>query len=286
MYPPRELKKPYPDRYNDRDKQNYGVFCHMNTAAETLTGENLRYWNRRAPSYTDVIRKNLEGEWEARWADMLISRFPRQEGDQPLRVLDIGTGPGFYAIILAARGYRVTAVDFSENMLDEARRNAGALSARIDFRQMDAHCLDFPDGSFDAVVTRNLTWNLTDPLRAYREWLRVLRPGGAALIFDANWYAYLVDEEKQRAWDRDRENVRLAAVEDHDAYDESRRMEEISRKLPMTARLRPQWDVDALRALGCAHVTADETVSERVWSREEQLNYGSTPGFLIHAVKQ
>ena len=256
------------------------------TNTDTLTKNNLLYWDRRAPSYTDVIRKNLDGDWDAVWADMLISRFPRRESDRPLRVLDVGTGPGFYAIILAARGYRVTAVDFSEKMLAEARRNAGALAERIDFRQMDAHALDLPSGSFDAVVTRNLTWNLTDPLRAYRDWLRVLRPGGAMLVFDANWYAYLLDEDKRRAWDRDRENVRLAAVEDHDSYDESRRMEEISRRLPMTGRQRPAWDVETLRALGCASVTADEHVCERVWSREEQLNYASTPGFLIHAVKQ
>ena len=258
----------------------------MESELNTLTHENRRYWDRRAPSYTDVIRKNLADDWDAVWAEELISRFPRRDGGAPLRVLDVGTGPGFYAIILAARGYSVTAVDFSENMLAEARRNAGALAERIDFRQMDAHALDFPDGSFDVIVTRNLTWNLADPLRAYRDWLRVLRPGGAALIFDANWYAYLVDEEKQRAWDRDRENVRRTAYEDHDAYPESRRMEEISRRLPMTRRNRPAWDVETLRALGCASVTADTGVSERVWNREEQLNYASTPGFLIHAIKQ
>ena len=252
---------------------------------DELTGENLRYWDRRAPSYTDVIRKNLGGDWSAVWADMLISRFPEPNGAEPLRVLDVGTGPGFYAVILAERGFRVTAIDFSENMLAEARRNAGPLAERIDFRQMDAHALDFPDESFDAIVTRNLTWNLTDPLRAYRDWLRVLRPGGAMLVFDANWYAYLVDEEKRRAFARDRENVRLASVEDHEAYADSRRMEEISRRLPMTRRRRPAWDIDALYALGCASVTADEHIGERVWNREEKLNYASTPGFLIHAIK-
>ena len=139
--------------------------------------------------------------------------------------------------------------------------------------------------SFDVIVTRNLTWNLTDPLRAYRDWMRVLRPGGAMLVFDADWYGYLVDTDKQQAWDLDRENVRLAACEDHDGYAESRLMEEISRRLPMTGRRRPDWDLDALRALGCAFVTADTGITDRVWNPEEKLNYASTPGFLIHAVK-
>lgn len=254
-------------------------------ATDTLTTENLRYWDKRAPSYTDVVRKNLDGGWDAVWAEMLISRFPAPRGDEPLRVLDIGTGPGFYAIILAARGYRVTAVDFSEKMLAEARRNAGALASRIDFRRMDAHALDFPDGSFDVIVTRNLTWNLADPRRAYRDWLRVLRPGGAALIFDANWYAYLLDGQKRAEFDRDRANVRAAAVEDHEAYEDSTVMEDISLRLPMTARRRPQWDVETLHALGCASVTAVTDIGARVWNPEERLNYASTPGFLVHAVK-
>ena len=257
----------------------------MNTVTDTLLRENLRYWDKRAPSYTDVVQKNLDDGWDEVWAEMLISRFPKKRGAAPLRVLDVGTGPGFYAIILAARGYAVTAVDFSAQMLAEARRNAGQLAERIDFRQMDAHALDFPDESFDVIVTRNLTWNLSDPLRAYRDWLRVLRPGGAMLVFDANWYAYLLDEEKRAAFRRDRENVRDAALKDHEAYSDSAVMEDISRRLPMTARLRPQWDLEALHSLGCASVTAVTDIGERVWNREEKLNYASTPGFLIHAVK-
>ena len=251
---------------------------------ETLAREMIGYWDRRAPSYTEVIRKNLEGEWDRRWADMLISHFPA-EGDAPLRILDIGTGPGFYAIILAERGYRVTAVDYAENMLAEAIRNAGDLAERIDFRQMDAHRLDFPDGSFDVIVTRNLTWNLAEPEKAYREWIRVLRSGGVLLNFDANWYAYLVDEEKAKDFLRDRENTRIYGVFDHNSYAESDRMENLSQSLPMTRLDRPRWDLDTLTALGCASVSADTEIFREVWSREEQINYASTPGFLIRAVK-
>ena len=170
-----------------------------------------QYWTRRAPSYTDVIKKNLADGWDQVCADELISHFP-DGGDRPLRVLDIGTGPGFYAIILARRGYDVTAVDYSEGMLREAKRNAGALADKIRFARMDAQKLDFADGSFDAIVTRNLTWNLPDPAGAYREWMRVLRPGGALVNFDANWYAYLFNEDKQQEYQRHRTNARLAGV--------------------------------------------------------------------------
>ena len=251
---------------------------------ENMREKIISYWDRRAPSYSGVIEKNMADRWDDVWADMLISRFPEgAPGD--LRVLDIGTGPGFYAIILAERGYQVTAVDFSESMLAEARRNAGALADRIEFLPMDAQALTFPDDSFDVIVTRNLTWNLTDPVRAYREWRRVLRPGGAALIFDANWYAYLKDEEKKRAFDRDRANAKASGVEDHEAYEDGHTMETICLSLPMTARDRPRWDLVTLRGLGFSRVSADTRAGDSVWNPEEKINYASTPGFLIRAVK-
>ena len=243
-----------------------------------------QYWTRRAPSYTDVIKKNLADGWDQVWADELISHFP-DGGDRPLRVLDIGTGPGFYAIILARRGYEVTAVDYSEGMLREARRNAGALAEKIRFARMDAQHLAFADSSFDAIVTRNLTWNLPDPAGAYREWMRVLRPGGALVNFDANWYAYLFDENKQQEYRRDRANTRRAGVEDHEAYAESDMMEGISRMLPMGRLRRPQWDLDTLNALGFSAVNADVSVGKRLWNPEEKINYASTPGFMVWATK-
>ncbi len=243
-----------------------------------------QYWTRRAPSYTDVIKKNLADGWDQVWADELISHFP-DGGDRPLRVLDIGTGPGFYAIILARRGYDVTAVDYSEGMLREAKRNAGALADKIRFARMDAQKLAFADGSFDAIVTRNLTWNLPDPAGAYREWMRVLRPGGALVNFDANWYAYLFNEDKQQEYQRDRTNARLAGVEDHEAYAETDMMEGISRMLPMGRLRRPQWDMDTLNALGFSAVNADTSVGKRLWNPEEKINYASTPGFMVWATK-
>ena len=251
---------------------------------DELKKEIVAYWDRRAPSYTGVIEKNLAGPWGKVWADYLIARFP-EGAPETMRVLDIGTGPGFYAMILAARGCAVTAVDFSEGMLAEARHNAGPLAERIDFRQMDAQDLDFPEGSFDVIVTRNLTWNLQDPVKAYGEWRRVLRPGGVLLNFDANWYGYLVDEEKRQAFQRDRENTRRREVEDHEAYPDGARMERISRSLPMTTLDRPRWDVDTLLKLGFSSAAAELDAGEKLWNEEEAVNYASTPGFLIRAIK-
>lgn len=250
----------------------------------TLTSTIEQYWTRRASSYTEVVRKNLADGWDCKWADELIRNFPKAEG-RTLKVLDIGTGPGFYAIILASRGYDVTAVDLSEGMIEQAKHNAGSLAEKIRFFKMDAQELSFPNNEFDVIVTRNLTWNLPDPVKAYGEWRRVLRDGGVMLNIDSNWYAYLFDDEKKCEKLADRENVLNAGFEDHDSYDESWLMENISRTLPMGKLPRPQWDAVTLLDLGFKDVSADTTVSSKLWSREEMLNYASTPCFLIRAVK-
>lgn len=243
-----------------------------------------KYWSRRAPSYTDVIKKNLSDGWEDVWANTLISHFPKTPPSET-RVLDIGTGPGYYAIILARRGYRVTAVDYSAGMLEEAKKNAGELRDVIEFYRMDAHNLDFNDGEFDVIVTRNLTWNLMDPEAAYRDWMRVLRPGGVMLNFDANWYAYLFNDEKKQMYMQDRLNTVEAGIPDHGAYSEGEVMEKISTELPMGRTLRPQWDMLTLLDLGFSKVSADNSVCELLWSDEEKINNASTPGFLICAEK-
>lgn len=240
------------------------------------------YWDARAASYTDVIHKNLEGQWESAWAQALISRFP--EGEK-LKILDMGTGPGFYAIILAKRGYDVTAVDYSPGMLAQAKHNAGILAERITFVQADAREIPCPDESFDAIVTRNLTWNLPKPESAYAEWYRLLKKGGVLLNFDANWYAYLFDEEKKAQFDACRVNTRLAGVEDHESYAHGDIMEDISRQLPLGKIERPQWDIAVLKQIGFSRVEADTEAGQKLWNPEEKINYASTPGFLICAVK-
>jgi SAM-dependent methyltransferase len=67
-------------------------------------------------------------------------------------ILDVGTGTGRAALMLASRGARVTGVDASEEMLAMARAQAGARGLAIDFRAGDAHALPVPDGAFDAAV--------------------------------------------------------------------------------------------------------------------------------------
>ena len=52
---------------------------------------------------------------------------------------------------------------------------------------MDAENLYFADNTFDVVISRNLTWTLPNPQKAYSEWYRVLKPQGILLNFDADY---------------------------------------------------------------------------------------------------
>ena len=184
----------------------------------------------------------------------------------------------------AELGYQVTAVDYTASMLEEARRNAGALAGCIRFRQMNAEELTFPADSFDVVVTRNVTWNLRDPERAYGQWSRVLKPGGVLLNFDANWYRYLWDRGAEQAHARDRENLWASDVRDETAGTDVSAMEAIARQAPLSARMRPGWDLGVLRGLGL-QAAADTEIWRQVWTREERINNASTPMFLVEARK-
>jgi len=90
------------------------------------------------------------------------------------RLLDVASGPGYVAAAAAERGARVTAVDFSAQMVKLARsQNPG-----VECHMGDAEKLEFPDGGFDAVVMNFGMLHLARPDRAVAEALRVLRPGG------------------------------------------------------------------------------------------------------------
>ena len=111
-----------------------------------------QYWTGRAEGYSQVNQHELTTGQDRVWLGEIRRHLP--EGT--LKILDVGTGPGFFAILLARAGYDVTAVDYTEAMLEEAKKNAGTLSSKIRFQRMDAQKLDFPDGYFDAVISRSL----------------------------------------------------------------------------------------------------------------------------------
>lgn len=162
------------------------------------------YWEGEAELYSEGIQRELNGFQREAWLKLILANAPQKDS---LHVLDIGCGPGFFSVILSSAGHLVTAVDCTDNMLEEARAHTRREGVTVTFRKMDSHKLDFAAESFDLIVCRNVTWSLADPQSAYKEWRRVLKPEGRLLVFDANWNRHLWDEEMQ-----------LKHAEDQQAY--------------------------------------------------------------------
>lgn len=253
---------------------------------QELLQEIASYWGTRAEGYSEVNEKELAGSQREAWLHVLEEQFPEKE---EMKILDIGTGPGFFPMILSEAGYTVTAVDYTEEMLEKAKENLGKYTKygleRVTLQRMDAQNLEFADETFDVVISRNLTWNLEKPEQAYQEWMRVLKPGGVLLNFDANWYGYLYDEEKKEAYEADRKKVEEQQLDDHYLCTDIDRMENIARQVPLSAMERPAWDTKVLESLGVCSIQTDSEIWKRVWSEEERLNYASTPMFLVCAEK-
>ena len=143
-----------------------------------------KYWNSRSETYTNGVIDEPGDERDA-WKRTILESMSNRNG---LKILDVGTGPGFFAMISAELGNEVTAVDLSENMLEKAKNNALLRGLSIDFMQGDAENLNLPDGQFDVVTNKCLLWTLPDPVKAITEWKRVLKDDGMVIAIDGDWH--------------------------------------------------------------------------------------------------
>lgn len=104
---------------------------------------------------------------------------------QRTRVLDVAAGTGNFAFAAARRGARVLATDFAPAMIDRLREKARAERLTVETAVMDGQALDLPDRTFDVAASIFGVLFFPDPDKGIRELLRVLVPGGRALI--ATW---------------------------------------------------------------------------------------------------
>jgi demethylmenaquinone methyltransferase/2-methoxy-6-polyprenyl-1,4-benzoquinol methylase len=144
--------------------------------AGTLPAEGVRaMFDRIAPVYdamNRVMTAGLDGRWRRETAAAVVS-----PGD---RVLDACCGTGDLALAGARAGGQVTGIDFSERMLERARRKSG----EIEWVQGDALALPFDAESFDAATVGFGVRNLEDLDRGLAELARVLRPAGRVGVLE------------------------------------------------------------------------------------------------------
>ncbi len=247
--------------------------CHM--LEETMN----QYWDDRSESYSAQNRGQLFGEKKQAWDSLIFHGLPQ---NKPLQVLDIGTGPGFFAILAALRGHQVTAVDMNGEMLKQARSNAAACGVSIQFQQV-GNRLPFQTGSFDLIMSRDVTWTLTSPEEQLLQWANLLTAGGTMLYFDAEWYGYLKSDRHKRLHDAYRKEVKRKGGF---CYQKATDMEEVAQNLPMTHRNRPQWDMAFWNTQSAYACEVLEGLNETVYTAMEQMQYAPYPEFLVRVTRK
>jgi demethylmenaquinone methyltransferase / 2-methoxy-6-polyprenyl-1,4-benzoquinol methylase len=130
----------------------------------------------------DLMSFGIHRLWK-RFATGLLNVRPGQA------ILDLAGGTGDLARLLASgvgAGGKVVVADINEAMIERGRRRLADLGivGNVEFVLADAQSLPFPDRSFDAVVIAFGLRNVTDKDAALREMVRVLRPGGRAVVLE------------------------------------------------------------------------------------------------------
>ncbi len=240
--------------------------------------ERNKRWASGA-EYNQYISEELNSFRKDAWKQQISKHFNGLKG---LEILDVGTGPGFFSIILSELGHTVTGIDSSEGMLAYARENASRMGVHPVFCSMDINAMTFADETFDVVLSRNVTWTLENPELVYAEFKRILKPGGILLIYDANWQMHFFDEELySRVKARENSHLekygsaKIVSVGDLEYY----------KTAPLTRMQRPKWDEKVLKDHLGMNVSIQQNIGEFVYEEWERELYGESPLFEICAVK-
>jgi ubiquinone/menaquinone biosynthesis C-methylase UbiE len=204
-----------------------------------------------------------------------------------LEILDAGCGPGFFAVLLSQEGHKVTAVDYTPQMIEQTTLNTQhfGVSNNVNILRQNIQEMDFDDNVFDMVISRNVTWTLDDPAKAYSEWLRVLKPGGCFLNFDSNFLFSLYDEELQKQYHEDeKEAIAMGYVpEPNDHLADG--MDKVLPNLVSAKNSRPEWDLNTLVGLECRKITLDKTAFKGMEKGYRAILDRTNRMFMIRAEK-
>lgn len=241
----------------------------------SLSSRIENYWSKRAHDFNTVRRNELENEISNRWMAVFHRCLP---SNKRLKILDIGTGSGYFAILLSKEGHSVTGIDLTEAMINEAKITARDYSVTPTFIQMDAQSTSFKDNSFDVIVTRNLTWTLPDPQAAYKEWYRIMKKDGILLNFDANYADNIRNHHQKDSY------ISSSDIYGHCGItsDLQKENDTLTLSMPCSIHHRPDWDIELIRQIGFSKYTTDLNLGKEVL---KQHDLADAPLFLIKAIK-
>jgi SAM-dependent methyltransferase len=156
--------------------------------------------------------KKVIGDDFSKDADFIDSFIKTLKLNKEAKILDVGTGWGAMAILLALNGYDVlTGQPEKDPEWEEHKHHGGedhhdfpdfnwranahsvGVEERIKFQNLDAHNLDFPDGSFDGVFMYDALQHMKNKSKALNECIRVSNSQGAVYVIE--WNKETVDSE-------------------------------------------------------------------------------------------
>lgn len=243
----------------------------MNTAMnQDIKEEMTDYWAARAEQFAALRIQELESEMSKRWLAEIKGCLPEK---QNLRILDIGTGGGYFCFLLAREGHELTGIDLTEEMIAEAKKISTMLGVPSDFYVMDAETPEFQEACFDVIITRNVTWTLPDLEKAYTNWGRILKKGGVLINFDGD---YCREDPDQKLPENH--------IHKQISKEQWRAYEHLKEELRPISKPRPEWDAVLLKDAGFKVITVDEELSDRIYT-EEDCFYNPTEIFKIIAKK-
>lgn len=230
------------------------------------------YWSKRSDSFQAQRRAELHSSMADRWLLEIQKYLPQRK----LKILDVGCGSGFFTILLGKQGHEVLGTDLTPDMIEKSRELAKEEGVDCKFEIMDAENLDFPDETFDVVISRNLTWTLPDAGHAYEEWCRVLKKGGILLNFDANYGTYDATDTASLPEQHSHNMLGMEMLKEN---------EDIKKQLPISSYIRPAWDVETLGKLGIQELSLDLGVGKRIYVEKDEF-YNPVPIFTLCGKKE
>ncbi|WP_165023231.1 class I SAM-dependent methyltransferase [Dysgonomonas sp. ZJ279] len=207
--------------------------------------EIAKYWDKQSTIWREEKQEAWTLPETTYWLEYFKTLRPNLPGN---RVLEVGTASGYFANILHLAGYEVTAVDLSNNMIEEAKNVSNELGSPIDYHVMDAQDLQFTSNQFDLVFTRLMTWTTPDVEKFYAESFKVLRAGGMFLNFDGDFGNLCFSQEGH-------ERYPAGIMEQANV---------IKSKLDISKHSRPQRDVELLTKVGFEGIMVDEKAQNRI----------------------
>jgi len=157
--------------------------CTEEQELRKLSEKIKDFWNESAGSY------GLATEVQFKDYNIVLSEISYLLPElKPCKILDVGTGTGFVAVSLSKAGHDVTGIDFSEMMIEHARKLGKRSECDAKYLVADVTDLPFEDNSFDVVVMKDVLFNLPETNMAFNEVTRVLKNNGYLVIMDGNYY--------------------------------------------------------------------------------------------------